>query len=71
MITAVIIHYVIRISHTGYANIVLEQYFHVLFILFVYLQIWHLIYILYHVVICKITTKVYKFEYLGSRHRLQ
>jgi hypothetical protein len=32
MITAVIVHYVIRRSHIGYANIILEQSFHVLFI---------------------------------------
>jgi hypothetical protein len=30
--TAVIVYYVICRSHIGYANIILEQFFHVLFI---------------------------------------
>jgi hypothetical protein len=64
MINIVIVNYVIHRSHIGYANIILQQSFHVLFILFISLQIRHLIYILHHVVICKITTKVYKSEYL-------
>ena len=67
----------IRRSYIGYANIILEQSFHVLFILFVPLQIWHLIYILHHVVICKMKIKVYKYEFLKKhtvwrpRHWLQ
>jgi hypothetical protein len=69
MITVVIVHYVIRRSYICYANIILEQSFHGLFILFVSLQIWHLIYIVHHVVICKITTKVYKFEFL-EKHKV-
>jgi hypothetical protein len=66
MITIVIVYYMIHRSQIGYANIILEQSFHVLFILFLSLQIWHLIYILHHAVICKIKTKVYKFELLET-----
>jgi len=58
----------IRRSYIGYANIILEQSFHVLFILFVSLQKWHLIYILHHVVICKIKIKVFKSEFL-EKHK--
>jgi hypothetical protein len=68
MITTVIVHYVIRRSHNGYANITLEQSFHVLFILFISLQIWHWIYILHHVAICKMKIKVYKSEFL-EKHK--
>jgi hypothetical protein len=32
MITVVIVHYVIRRCHMGYANIILEPSFHVLFL---------------------------------------
>ena len=77
MITAVIVHYVIRRSHIGYANIILEQFFHVLVISFVSLQIYHLIYILHHVEICKIKIKVYEYvileehKVIETRHRLQ
>ena len=47
-------------------QILFEQSFHVLFNLFVSLQIWHLIYTLHHLEMCKIKTKVYKYEIFGK-----
>ena len=50
-------------------QILFKQSFHVLFNLFVSLQIWHLIYTLHHVEMCKIKTKIYKYEIFG-KHKI-
>ena len=57
-------------SYIGYANINLNNLFHVQFIVFVSLQIQHFIYILYHVELCKIKIKVYNSEFL-EKHKVK
>ena len=50
-------------------QILFEWFFHVQFILFVSLQVYHLTYILHHVELCKIKIKIYKFEFL-EKHKV-
>ena len=57
-----------RRSHISYANIIWTISLRAIY-LFVSLQIWHLIYTLHHVEMCKIKTKIYKYEIFG-KHKI-